>query len=67
MKLGKKRKLRILIDGVGLFLTVDQIDAVFCTTKHLNAVKTVLDKIETERCRGMGTTIDDINVQIDLL
>jgi len=74
--LKNSQKIRVIIDGVGIYMTVKDTDHIFATTKHREAVMFTLHLIAKEKITGMGhrtTHYDDhmncaqVDVQVDLL
>jgi len=75
------QKFRAIVDGVGLYMTVSQLETTFATSSHRIAVWQALEALGISRHKepnttGLGTTItvyDDkikptrIPVQVDLL
>jgi hypothetical protein len=75
------QKIRVIVDGIGLYMTVGQVATLFATTNHRAATCVALqtlgiDRIKNDTITGIGTTVklyDDtmqarsIPVQVDLL
>jgi hypothetical protein len=74
--LKNSQKIRVIVGGVGIYMTVGQTDAVFATTKHRQAVHHTLHLMVQQKCGGMSHTVtmydsrlnrDTVDVQVDLL
>lgn len=64
--------LRIIVDGVVLYMRKEQIGPVIGSTKHHNAAIGALSMLEAERaqgvpCYGITTSVGGVNVQVDVL
>jgi hypothetical protein len=74
--LKNSQKIRAIVDGVAIYMTVGQVATVFGTTKHQVAVKNTLQLMVLEGCGGMGHTVKvydercqaaTVQVQVDLM
>ena len=74
--LKNSQRIRVMVDGVGVYMTVGDTDSSFATTKHQVAVQNTLRLMVLERCGGMGHTVKvydggmtatTVQVQVDLL
>ena len=74
--LKNSQKIRVILDGVGIYMTVKDTDHMFATTKHREAVMCTLHLLAKDKVTGMGhrtTHYDDnmkrfeVDVQVDLL
>ena len=74
--LKNSQRIRVILDGVGVYMTVGDTANNFATTKHQVAVQNTLRLMVLERCGGMGHTIKVYNdtltpatvqVQVDLM
>ena len=74
--LKNSQKIRVIVDGVGIYMTVKDTDHMFATTKHREAVIFTLHLIAKDKVTGMGhrvTHYDDhmksvqVDIQVDLL
>ena len=70
------QKIRIIVNGVGLYTTVGDSDSIFSTTYHRQAVQQTLHLLAQEKCGGIGHTVtvydhrldrQSVQVQVDLL
>lgn len=70
------QKIRVIVDGVGLYMTVGDTDSVFCTTSHRSAVQHTLHMMVSEGCGGISHNVtmydsklnrSSVNVQVDLV
>ena len=75
------QRIRVFVDGIGLYMTVGQIETLFATTNHRVATWTALETLGLDRVKypditGIGTSIriyDNamqskfMHVQVDLL
>lgn len=77
------QKIRVMIDGLGLYMTVGQIDTMFATTPHRVAVWLTAEKLALDRQMardrngwsgvptGLGQRVTvsghDFDVQVDIL
>ena len=70
------QKIRVILDGVGIYMTVKDTDHVFATTRHREAVISALNVIAKDNVTGFGsrfTTYDHamvaktVDCQVDLL
>lgn len=76
--LKNSQKIRVIVDGVAIYMTVGQTDAIFGTTKHRLAVQNTLQLMVAEGCGGISHTLkvytdgtfgpgDQVQVQVDIL
>jgi O-methyltransferase involved in polyketide biosynthesis len=79
--LNNSQKIRVIVEGVGLYMTVGQVETMFATTNHRAAICVALqtlsiDRIKNNTITGIGTTVKlydhtmqarSIPVQVDLL
>jgi len=74
--LKNSQKIRVIVDGVGLYMTVGDTDSIFSTTSHRSAVQHTLHLMAHEKCGGIGHTVtmydhklnrQTVQVQVDLL
>ena len=70
------QKIRIIVDGVGLYTTVGDTDSIFSTTSHRNAVQHTLHLMAHEKCGGIAHSVtmydnkldrQTVQVQVDLM
>ena len=75
------QKIRVIVDGIGLYMTVGQVETMFATTTHRAATCVALqtlgiDRIKNNTITGIGTSVKlydhamqarSIPVQVDLL
>ena len=69
------QKIRVIVDGVGLYMRVGEIDDRFLMTKHRVAVMQTLELMKKEGCEGIGHTLKvyggepslRVEVQVDLM
>ena len=75
------QKIRVIVDGIGLYTTVGQVETMFATTNHRAATCIALqtlgiDRIKNNTITGIGTSVKlydhamqarSIPVQVDLL
>jgi hypothetical protein len=75
------QKVRVIVDGIGLYMTVGQVETLFATNSHQVATWTALGRLGLSRLKdpktsGIGTTVkmydnamqaESIAVQVDLL
>ena len=55
--LKNSQKIRVIVDGVGLYMTVGDTDSIFSTTTHRQAVQHTLHLMVYEKCGGIGHTV----------
>lgn len=74
--LNNSQKIRVILDGVGFYMTVGEIVNRFATVRHYEAVEQTLHIMASENCGGVGhrlTMYDNkmnqtsVDVQVDLL
>ena len=74
--LKNSQKIRVIVDGVGLYMTVGDTDSIFSTTSHRSAVQHTLHLIVEEKCGGISHKVamydhklnrSSVNVQVDLV
>jgi hypothetical protein len=74
--LKNSQKIRVIVDGVGIYMTVGDTDSIFSTTNHRSAVQHTLHMMVEEKCGGIGHTVTmydhklnrtSVIVQVDLL
>ena len=51
------QKIRVIIDGVGIYMTVGETTSRFATTVHYQAVESTLHLMAREGCDGIGHRI----------
>ena len=70
------QKIRVIIDGVGIYMTVGETTSRFATTVHYQAVESTLHLMAREGCDGIGHRIGvydfnmnkvHVDVQVDIL
>ena len=75
------QKIRVFVDGIGLYMTIGQLETMFATTNHRVATWTALETLGLDRMKdpnisGIGTSVkiyDNalqsklMHVQLDLL
>ena len=75
------QKIRVIVDGIGLYMTVGQVETMFATTNHRAATcvalgRLGLDRLTDKQITGIGTSVKlydhamqarSIPVQVDLL
>lgn len=70
------QKIRVILDGVGIYMTVKDTDHVFATTRHREAVMFTLHVIAKDKITGFAhrvTTYDaamvakTVDCQVDIL
>jgi hypothetical protein len=70
------QKIRVIIDGVGIYMTVGETTSRFATTVHYQAVESTLHLMAREGCDGIGHRIGvydfnmhfvQVDVQVDIL
>ena len=70
------QKIRVIIDGVGIYMTVGETTSRFATTVHYQAVETILHLMARDKITGMGHRVGvydgkmnrvDVDVQVDIL
>jgi hypothetical protein len=70
------QKIRIIVNGVGLYTTVGDTDSIFSTTSHRQAVQHTLNLMVAEKCGGISHTVtmydhklnrSQVECQVDLL
>ena len=76
--LNNSQRIRVILDGVGIYCRVKDVPSMFATTKHYHATDFALRKLDEAhgrcllptqplRTTGFGTGFNGINVQVDLL
>ena len=70
------QKIRVIIDGVGIYMTVGETTSRFATTAHYQAVETTLHLMARDKITGMGHRVGvydfnmnkvNVDVQVDIL
>ena len=70
------QKIRVIVDGVGFYMTVGETVERFATSNHRIAVETTLTKMAQEQITGFGQRVSvydsrmkqtQIDVQVDIL
>jgi hypothetical protein len=70
------QKIRVIINGVGIYMTVGETVSKFATTTHYQAVETTLHIMARDKVTGMGHRVGvydgkmnrvDVDVQVDIL
>ena len=74
--LKNSQKIRVIVEGVAIYMTVGQTDAIFGTAKHRLAVQNTLQLMVAEGCGGISHTLKvyaggqpgaQVQVQVDIL
>lgn len=74
--LKNSQKIRVIVEGVAIYMTVGQTDAIFGTTKHRLAVQNTLQLMVAEGCGGISHSVkvfdermasSTVQVQVDIL
>ena len=74
--LKNSQRIRVILDGVGVYMTVGDTLSAFATTKHQVAVQNTLRLMVVEGCGGIGHTIKvydggmtaaTVQIQVDLM
>ena len=74
--LKNRQQIRVMLDGVGLYMTVGEVDNRFATISHRIAVEQTLNLMVTEGCGGISHRITvydgkmnqkSVDVQVDLI
>lgn len=50
--LKNSQKIRVIVDGVGIYMTVGEVESKFATTAHYQATKQVLETLAKDRAEG---------------
>jgi len=66
-KFRPRQRLRVIVNGVGLFIMAGKLSSIFATSDHYAAVREVITEMERDNLTGYGTTINGIQVQVDKL
>jgi len=66
-KFRPRQRLRIIVNGVHLFVNAGQVPTLFGHRDQETAVREVISQMENEDLTGFGTTINDVHVQVDKL
>jgi hypothetical protein len=70
------QKIRTIVDGVGFYMTIGEIEHRFLESKHYTAVQHTLDLMSREKCGGISHTVTlydyrmervPVAVQVDLM
>lgn len=70
------QKIRVIVDGVGFYMTIGETVERFATTTHYVAVEQTLHMMARENCGGIGHRINvydgkmvkkSVDVQVDLI
>lgn len=70
------QKIRVFIDGVGIYMTIGEVGSRFATSQHYTAVFHTLDLMAKESCGGLSHTVRmydhkmnpvSVAVQVDLM
>jgi hypothetical protein len=70
------QKIRVIVNGVGLYMRVGDIVDTFALSSHYTVVRHTLDLMRREMCGGIGHTMtvydskmvpERVSVQVDLL
>ena len=70
------QKIRVIIDGVGIYMTVGQTVDTFATGSHYQAVEQTLHMMAREKCGGISHRLAvydykmnkvTVDIQVDLL
>jgi hypothetical protein len=74
--LKNSQKIRVIVEGVGLYMTVGDTDSIFSTTSHRQAVQHTLHLMVEQKCGGIGQTVrmydhklnrTSVTLQVDLM
>jgi len=69
-------RFRVILDGVGLYMSISDIEKCFATSSHRVATQVALQQLVNGKCNGIGTTVkvydnklqsQSIQVQVDLI
>ena len=55
--LKNSQKIRVIVEGVGLYMTVGDTDSIFSTTSHRQAVQHTLHLMVEQKCGGFAHTV----------
>jgi len=70
------QKIRVIIDGVGFYMTVGETASRFATVRHQRAVESTLQMMVRDNCGGIVHRLSfydhnmkkhDVDVQVDVL
>jgi len=70
------QKIRVILNGVGIYMTVGDIENTFATSAHYTVVHHTLELMRRDTCGGIGHTMtvydhkmqqERIAVQVDLM
>jgi hypothetical protein len=70
------QKIRVILNGVGIYMRVGDIENTFATSTHYTVVSHTLELMHRDTCSGIGHTMtvydhkmnrERIAVQVDLL
>jgi hypothetical protein len=69
--LKNSQRIRVIVDGVGIYMTVGQTESSFATANHRIAVQNTLELMVAENCGGIAHTVEAsdkrVAVQVDLV
>lgn len=69
--LKNSQRIRVIVDGVGIYMTVGQTESSFATTNHRVAVQNTLELMVAENCGGISHTVEAFDkrvaVQVDFV
>lgn len=69
-------RIRVILDGVGLYMSISDTEKCFATSSHRVATQVALQQLVNGKCNGIGTTVkvyndklqsESIQVQVDIL
>jgi hypothetical protein len=69
-------RIRVFLDGVGLYMSISDTEKCFATSSHRVATQVALQQLVKDNCNGIGTTVkvydnklqsQSIHVQVDLI
>ena len=69
-------RFRVILDGVGLYMSISDTEKCFATSSHRVATQVALQQLVKDNCKGIGTTVkvydnklqsQSIQVQVDLI
>jgi hypothetical protein len=67
--IGNSQKIRVILNGVGIYTTVAATQSIFATTNHRLAVESALSKISSNGglISGYSSRWNGIDFQVDLM
>lgn len=69
-------RFRVILDGIGLYMSISDTEKCFATSSHRVATQVALQQLVNNKSNGIGTTVkvydnklqsQSIHVQVDLL